>query len=56
MCKQMTDVKLLLLHNNTYIHLTVSKQMINSKSNYLCLIEILEIIYVQKKNEHRFFF
>ena len=29
--KQMTDVKLLLLHNNTWNHLTVCKQMINCK-------------------------
>ena len=33
-CKQMTDVKLLLLHSNTWNHLTVYKQMINSKYNY----------------------
>ena len=30
-CKQMTDVKLLLLHCNTWNHLTLYKQMINSK-------------------------
>ena len=29
--KQMTDVKLLLLHSNTWNHLTVYKQMIKSK-------------------------
>ena len=28
-CKQMTDVKLLLLYSNTWNHLTVRKQMIN---------------------------
>ena len=32
------------LRNHMYIHLTVSKQMINSKYNYLCLIEILETV------------
>ena len=30
-CKQMTDIQLLLLHSNTWNHLTVCKQMINSK-------------------------
>ena len=30
-CKQMTDVKLLLLHGDTQNHLTVCKQMIKSK-------------------------
>ena len=30
-CKQTTDVKLLLSHNNTRNHLTVRKQMIQSK-------------------------
>ena len=30
-CKQMTDVKLLLLHSNTWNHLTVCKQMINCR-------------------------
>ena len=30
-CKQMTDVKLLLLHSNTWNHLTMCKQMINGK-------------------------
>ena len=30
-CKQMTDVKLLLLHSNTWNQLTVCKQMIYSK-------------------------
>ena len=29
-CKQMTDVKLLLLHRNTWKYLTVRKQLINS--------------------------
>ena len=29
--KQMTDVKLLLLHSNTWNHLTVLKQVINRK-------------------------
>ena len=28
-CKQMADVKLLLLHKNTWNHLTLWKQMIN---------------------------
>ena len=36
-CKQMTDVKLLLLHSNSWNLLSVCKQMINSKYNYLCL-------------------
>ena len=30
-CKQMTDVKLLLSYNNTQNHLTVCKQKINNK-------------------------
>ena len=30
-CKQMTDVKLLVLHINTWNHLTVCKQKMNSK-------------------------
>ena len=30
-CKQMTDVNLLLLHRHAWSHLTVGKQMINSK-------------------------
>ena len=30
-CKQMTDVKLLVLHSNTWNFLTVCKQMINRK-------------------------
>ena len=30
-CLQMTDVKLLLLHTNIWNHLTLYKQMINSK-------------------------
>ena len=30
-CKQMTYVKFLLLHKNTWNHLTLYKQMINSK-------------------------
>ena len=30
-CKQMTDDKFLLLDSNTWNHLTVCKQMINSK-------------------------
>ena len=30
-CKQMTDDKLLVLHRNSWNHLTVSKQMINRK-------------------------
>ena len=30
-CKQMTDVKLLLLHSNTWNYLNVSKQMIDIK-------------------------
>ena len=29
-CKQMTDVKLLLLHSNTWNHSSVCKQMNNS--------------------------
>ena len=31
MYKQMTDVKSWLLHSNTWNHLTVCKQLINSK-------------------------
>ena len=30
-CKQMTDIELLLLHSNTRNHLTVCKQMIKNK-------------------------
>ena len=30
-CKQMTDIELLLLHRNTWNHLTVCKQMISCK-------------------------
>ena len=50
MCKLfLTHLKMKLLTNYTltnhmYIHLTVYKQTINSKSNYLYLIEILETI------------
>ena len=40
----MTDVKLLLLHNNSRNHLTVGKQMRKSKWNDSYWIEILEII------------
>ena len=32
--KQMTDVKLLLLHSINWNHLTVCKQMIDCKYNY----------------------
>ena len=32
--KQMTDVKLLFLHSNTWNHLTLCKQMINNRQNY----------------------
>ena len=32
--KQMIDIKLLLLHSHTWIHLTVCKQVINVKLNY----------------------
>ena len=38
----MTDVKLLLLHSNTWNHLNFSKQMINNKQGYSCQIEMLE--------------
>ena len=31
MCKQMTNVKLLLLHSNTLNHLTLCEQRINRK-------------------------
>ena len=41
-CKQMTDVKYLLLHTYTWNNLTVCKQMINSKLNYSYQIAILE--------------
>ena len=30
-CKQITDVKFLLLHRNTWNHFTVCKQMINGQ-------------------------
>ena len=42
----MTVVKLLQLDNNTWNHLTLCKQMINNKLNYLCQIETLETIYL----------
>ena len=32
-CKQMIDVKLLVLHSNTWNHLIACKEMINSKNN-----------------------
>ena len=38
----MTDVKLLLLHRNTWNHLTVCKQMIKSKLNNSHEIAVLE--------------
>ena len=34
-CKQMADVKLLVSHSNTWNHLSVSKQLIDSKQNYI---------------------
>ena len=40
-CKDMTDVKLLVLDSNTWNNLTVCKQMIN---NNLYSIEILKTI------------
>ena len=42
--KQMTDVKLLLLHYHSCNHLNLSKQMFNSKKNYSYEIELLETI------------
>ena len=42
--RQMTDVKSFLFHSNTWNHLTVCKQMINNKKNYLYSIEKLETI------------
>ena len=33
-CKQMINVKMLLLHSNTWNHLIVWKQMIKSKKNF----------------------
>ena len=44
MCKQMTTVKLLMLHSNTWNHFTMCKQMIKTKQNYSCYIAILETI------------
>ena len=52
MCKQMTDAKFLLLHNNAWKHLTVCQQMINCTENYSCLIQILKTKCVPK-NEPR---
>ena len=43
-CEPMTDVELLLLHRNTWNHLTLCKQMINSKLSYLDNTEIIETI------------
>ena len=40
----MTDVKLLLLHRNTWNHITLCKQMINRTQNYSDEMEILETI------------
>ena len=42
-CKQMTDVKLLLLYSDSRNNLTVCKQMRKSKWNDLNWIEIVEI-------------
>ena len=52
-CKQMTDVKLLLLHRNTWNHLTVSKKMSsgsfkNDIKMYLQIIYIYIYIYIYK--------
>ena len=43
-CKQMTDVKLLLLYSNSRNHLTVCKQMTKSKWNDLYRIDIVAVI------------
>ena len=43
-CKEMSDVKLLMLPSNTWNHQTVRKQMINSELNDLYLIAILKTI------------
>ena len=40
--KQMPDIKLLLLHSNARKHLTVCQQMVKSKYNDSCWIEITE--------------
>ena len=49
MCKQMTDIKLLLLDRNTWNYLTVCKQMIKIKKNYLYSIEKLKNILLYAK-------
>ena len=43
-CKQITDVKLLLVHSSVQDRLTVYKQMIKSEWNDLYWMEMLEII------------
>ena len=43
-CKQMTDVKLLLAHSSIQDRSTVCKQMIKSEQNDLYWMERLEII------------
>ena len=44
-------IELLVLDRNTWNHLTVWKQIIDIKLNYLCWIEILETIYCVQINE-----
>ena len=43
-CKEITDISLLLLHRNAWNHLTEYKEMINSKKKYSNKIEMLKTI------------
>ena len=45
-CKQMIDVKLLLLHSNTWNHLTVCKKMSSGSFKNVIKIMCLQIIYI----------
>ena len=55
-CKQMDDIKLFLLHTNTWNYLILGKQMINSLCNNLYWIEITKKhLTLCKKKELRLF-
>ena len=45
-CKQMTDVELLLVYCQTVLNTAVCKQMIKREKNDLYWIEILDIIWL----------
>ena len=48
-CKQMTDITLLLLRSSPRNHLAVCKKIIKSRLSGSYYIEILEIIQLKKK-------